>query len=65
MSKIKIITASLWSVLLFSIVGCTNHQGMMQHGNDTMYMSNWNWLLIAIGLVIVFLLGLAITRRKK
>lgn len=66
MNKLKIIDVFFVSALSLILAACTNtnHQGMM-HGNGTMYMTNWNWLLIVIGLVIVLLLGFAIVRRKR
>ncbi|WP_373551940.1 hypothetical protein [Haliscomenobacter sp.] len=64
MNKIKIINAFVVAVLSVGIAACTNHQGMM-HGNGTMYMTNWNWVLVVIGLGIVFLLGFSIARRKR
>ena len=66
MNKLKIINLFFGPALLFSIAACTNHQGMgMMHGNDTMYMANWNWLLVVVGVVIAFLFGFAIARRKR
>jgi len=47
------------------IVACDNQQGMMHGGGSSMNMGNWNWVLILLGIIIVFLLGYLFTRRRK
>jgi len=47
------------------IVACDNQQGMMHGGGSSMNMGNWNWVLILLGIIIVFLLGYLIARRRK
>ena len=47
------------------IVACDSEQGMMHGGSGSMNMGNWNWVLILLGLIIVFLLGYLVARRRK
>ena len=47
------------------IVACDNQQGMMHGGGSSMNMGNWNWVLILLGIIIVFLLGYLVARRRK
>jgi len=47
------------------IVACDNQQGMMHGGGSSMNMGNWNWVLILLGIIIVFLLGYLVVRRRK
>ncbi|MCB9299542.1 MAG: hypothetical protein H6566_02770 [Lewinellaceae bacterium] len=66
MKNIKILKVFFYGALLFSITACVNQQGHgMMQGNDTMYMGNWNWLLIVITLGIGLLIGLIVARKKK
>jgi len=43
---------------------CNNEQGMMHGGHGSMNMGNWNWVLILLGMIIVFLLGYLVARRR-
>ena len=47
------------------IVACDSDQGMMHGGSGSMNMGNWNWVLILLGVIIVFLLGYLVARRRK
>jgi LPXTG-motif cell wall-anchored protein len=47
------------------LVACDTQQGMMHGGGSSMNMGNWNWVLILIGIIIVFLLGYLFARRRK
>ena len=47
------------------LVACDTQQGMMHGGGSSMNMGNWNWVLILIGIIIVFLLGYFFARRRK
>jgi LPXTG-motif cell wall-anchored protein len=47
------------------IVACESEQGMMHGGSGSMNMGNWNWVLILLGIIIVFLLGYLVARRRK
>ena len=47
------------------ITACNNEQGMMNGGGGSMNMGNWNWVLILLGIIIVFLLGYFVARRRK
>ena len=47
------------------IVACDNQQGMMHGNGSSMNMGNWNWVLILLGIIIVFLLGYLVARRRK
>ena len=64
----KAIIASLcFFVFMVLIVACNTENGMM-HENMSTNMSSWNWGQIVIsaglGLILGFLLGLAVSRRK-
>jgi LPXTG-motif cell wall-anchored protein len=68
--KLLRITTSVKAVLYFivaatAVVACDNEQGMMHGGGRSMDMGNWNWLLILIGIIIVFLLGYLVVRRRR
>jgi LPXTG-motif cell wall-anchored protein len=47
------------------IVACDSEQGMMHGGRGSMNSGNWNWILILLGLIILFLLGYLVARRRK
>ena len=69
MKSIMILT-SIKKVLFFIafatvLAACDTQQGMMHGGGSSMNMGNWNWVLILIGIIIVFLLGYLFTRRRK
>jgi hypothetical protein len=49
----------------FALTACDNGQGMMYGGGRSMYMGNWNWVLILIGIIIGFLLGYLVARRRR
>jgi LPXTG-motif cell wall-anchored protein len=38
---------------------------MMHGGGGSMDMGNWNWALILIGIIIGFLFGYLIARRRR
>jgi len=46
-------------------VACDTEQGMMHGSGGSMDMGNWNWVLILLGIIIVFLLGYLVARRRK
>ena len=46
-------------------VACDTEQGMMYGSGGSMDMGNWNWVQILIGIVIGFLLGYLVARRRK
>jgi LPXTG-motif cell wall-anchored protein len=47
------------------MVACDSEQGMMHGGGRSMNIGNWNWALIVLGMIIVFLLGYLIVRKRK
>ena len=60
------IKASLSFIVFAAILAaCDNQQGMMHGGGGSTYMGTWNWVGILIGLVIVFLIGYLVARRRK
>ena len=63
---IKSIKTGLYLIAFAAvIVACDNQQGMI-HGNcGSTYMGNWNWVLILLGIIIVFLLGYLVARRRR
>ena len=63
LTKIKV--AFYFIAFMAIIVACDSEQGMMHGGNGSMNMGNWNWVLILLGLIIVFLLGYLVARRRK
>ena len=68
--KSRRIVTSIKTVLYFIlfmavITACNNEQGMMNGGGGSMNMGNWNWVLILLGIIIVFLLGYLVVRRRK
>ena len=63
---IKSIKTGLYLIAFAAvIVACDNQQGMMHGGGSSMNMGNWNWVLILLGTIIVFLLGYLVARRRK
>ena len=63
---IKSIKTGLYLVAFAAlIVACDNQQGMMHGSGGSTYMGNWNWVLILLGVIIVFLLGYLVARRRK
>lgn len=68
--KSRRILTSIKKVLFFIafaavIVACDTQQGMMHGGGSSMNMGNWNWILLLLGIIIVFLLGYLVARRRK
>ena len=68
--KSRRMLTSIEKVLFFIVfavvhVACDTQQGMMHGGGSSMNMGNWNWVLILIGIIIVFLLGYFFARRRK
>jgi LPXTG-motif cell wall-anchored protein len=68
--KSRRIVTSVKTVLYFIvfmavIASCNNEQGMMHGGHGSMNMGNWNWVLILLGIIIVFLLGYLVARKRK
>jgi LPXTG-motif cell wall-anchored protein len=60
------IKATLYFITFMAIiVACDSEQGMMHGGSWSMNMGNWNWVLILLGIIIVFLLGYLVARRRK
>jgi len=47
------------------IVACDTEQGMMHGDGGSMDMGSWNWVPILISLVIGFLLGYLVARKRK
>jgi len=47
------------------LFACDTQQGMMHGGGNSMNMGNWNWVLILLGIIIVFLLGYLVARRRR
>jgi len=63
---IKSIKTGIYLIVFAAlIVACDNQQGMMHGGGSSMNMGNWNWVLILLGIIIVFLLGYLVARRRK
>jgi hypothetical protein len=60
-------TKTIFYFIVFSaiLIACDNQQGMMHGGSGTMYNGNWNWIVILIGVAIVFLIGYLVARRRK
>jgi LPXTG-motif cell wall-anchored protein len=68
--KLLKITTSVKNVLYFIVfavisMACNTQNGMMHGGGGSMNMGNWNWVLILLGIIIVFLLGYLVARRRK
>lgn len=68
--KSERITTALRTALYFIAfavitVACDTEQGMMHGGSRSMNMDNWNWVLILIGIIILFLLGYLFARRRR
>lgn len=68
--KSRRILTSIKKVLFFIafaavIVACDTQQGMMHSGGSSMNMGNWNWILLLLGIIIVFLLGYLVARRRE
>jgi LPXTG-motif cell wall-anchored protein len=68
--KLLKITTSVKNVLYFIVfavisMACNTQNGMMHGGRGSMNMGNWNWVLILLGIIIVFLLGYLVARRRK
>lgn len=55
------------SLVVFAILiaGCENGQGMMYGDGRSMNMGNWNWIEILVGIIIGFLLGYFIIKRRR
>jgi len=47
------------------IVACDTEQGMMHGNGGSMDTGSWNWAPILISLVIGFLLGYLVARKRK
>jgi len=58
-------TALYFIAFAIIIVACDTEQGMMHGGGRSMDMGSWNWVPILISLVIGFLLGYLVARRRK
>ena len=52
-------------VFAVTIMACNTQNGMMHGGGGSMNMGNWNWVLILLGIIIVFLLGYLVARRRR
>jgi flagellar biosynthesis protein FliR len=69
MKSRKILTSikTVLSFIAFAtvMVACDTEQGMMHGGGQSMNMGNWNWVQILIGMIIGFLLGYLVARRRK
>ena len=68
--KLLKITTSFKKALYFiafsvTSIACNTQNGMMHGGGGSMNMGNWNWVLILLGIIIVFLLGYLVARRRK
>ena len=68
--KSERITTAIKTALCFIafaavLVACDTEQGMMHGGGRSMDMGNWNWVPILISLVIGFLLGYLVARKRK
>lgn len=68
--KSKRMITSIKKVLVFIafvvvFAACDTQQGMMNGGGSSMTMGNWNWVGILIGLIIGFLSGYLVARRRK
>jgi len=58
-------TALCFIAFVAITVACDTEQGMMHGSGGSMDMGNWNWVLILLGIIIVFLLGYLVARRRK
>jgi LPXTG-motif cell wall-anchored protein len=69
MKLLKIITSVkrvlYFIVFAFTSISCNTQNGMMHGGGGSMNMGNWNWVLILLGIIIVFLLGYLVARRRR
>ena len=63
--KATVKTALYFIVFAVIIVACDTEQGMMHGDGGSMDMGNWNWVPILISLVIGFLLGYLVARKRK
>jgi hypothetical protein len=60
------IRTALYFIAFAAIMAaCDTEQGMMHGGGWSMNMGNWNWAPILISLVIGFLLGYLVARRRR
>jgi hypothetical protein len=66
-TAMTVTTAAFVTMIVIIMVACDNGQGMM-HGTVSMGRDSWNWgqiiLSAGVGLVIGFLLGMVVSRRK-
>lgn len=61
-----IIKTSLYFIAFAAIiVACDTEQGMMHGNGGSMDTGSWNWAPILISLVIGFLLGYLVARKRK
>jgi len=63
--KATVKTALYFIVFAVIIVACDTEQGMMHGDGGSMDMGSWNWIPILISLVIGFLLGYLVPRKRK
>jgi formate-dependent nitrite reductase membrane component NrfD len=61
-------TALCFIALVVIAAACNTDQGMM-HGSGSTGMANWNWFQIlisfGIGIIIGYLLGMSVSKKKK
>ena len=58
-------TALYFIAFAVLIVACDTEHGMMHGDGWSMDMGTWNWVPILISLVIGFLLGYLVARKRK
>ena len=58
-------TALYFIAFAIIIVACDTEQGMMHGNGGSMDTGSWNWAPILISLVIGFLLGYLVARKRK
>ncbi len=59
---IKTLSFVVFAIL---IAECENGQGMMNGNGRYMNMGNWNWIEILVGIIIGFLIGYFLIKRRK
>lgn len=51
-------------VVAFLLLGGGTWMSGMMHGSRSLGMANWNWAQILVSLILGFLIGLLVSRRK-
>ncbi len=68
--KSQMMLKSVQKVLFFIafaavLTACDTQQGMMHGNGSSMNGGNWNWIQILFGIIVGFLIGYLVPRRRK